>query len=268
MPSPFPGMNPYLEGSEMWREFHHWLLILLAEALGSQLRPKYRVAVGQRVYQYPSMETVLIGIPDVIATRSQSAVANGNVTESVVIKNTTTAVVAPPVKPLTVGLPMLEEAREIYLEVRQVPTKKVVALIELLSPKNKRAGMGRKIYMKKRLKILESDTHLIEIDLLRGGKHMPIVNTSVSSHYRVLVSRSERRPLADLYAFNLPDPIPPFPLPLQPGDTEPIIDLQHLLHDVYDRAGLDLAIDYHNQSALSLSPEETTWINQCLEGAC
>jgi len=252
-------MNPYLEDPEMWPEFHHWLLIVLAESLGSQLRPKYRVAVERRVYQHPSMETVLICIPDVIVAHAQPPVSNGSATERV-----TTAVAAPPVKPFTVGLPMLEEAREIYLEVREVSTRKVVTLIELLSPKNKRAGVGRKTYLKKRLKILESDTHLIEIDLLRNGKPMPVINQSVSSHYRILVSRSERRPLADLYAFNLPDPIPAFPLPLQAGDTEPIVDLQPLLHGVYERAGLDLAIDYDRTLPPSLSPDEATWVNQWL----
>jgi hypothetical protein len=69
---------------------------------------------------------------------------------------------------------------------------------------------------------------------------MPMMGNDIQSHYRILVSRGDRRPYADLYAFNLQDIIPSFPLPLRSGDTEPIIDLQTLLNQVYDIYGYDL----------------------------
>ncbi|MBD2777925.1 DUF4058 family protein [Iningainema tapete] len=255
MLSPFPGMNPYLEDPEMWPEVHHWIITLIAELLVPQLRPKYRVAIEKRVYQSTDEESLLVGIPDVsvgrnlIADKGQSNVA----------------VATPPSKPVTVRIPMVEEVREGYLEVREVGTGEVITVIELLSPKNKRAGKGRQAYEKKRLRVLDSLSHLVEIDLLRGGKPMPILGDRIQASYRILVSRSNKRPTAELYPFELQEPIPTFPLPLRQGDTEPIVDLQALLQGVYDRAGLDMAIDYTREPVPPLAESDAAWANALLQ---
>ena len=39
MPTPFPGMAPYLERAEVWEEVHTRLLVAIADALGPQVRP-------------------------------------------------------------------------------------------------------------------------------------------------------------------------------------------------------------------------------------
>ncbi len=254
MPSPFPGMNPYLEDSEMWPEVHHWLITVIAELLVPQLRPKYRVAIEKRVYQTTSEDSVLIGIPDISVGRNLSSAK----------KKSNLAVASPSATPVTVGIPMLEEVEEGFLEVREVGTGEVVTTIELLSPKNKRSGEGRRAYESKRRHIFSSLTHLVEIDLLRGGKPMAILNNGIQASYRILVSRSDRRPLADLYPFGLQQSIPVFPLPLQEGDTEPPVDLQALLHGVYDRAGLDMAIDYTSEPVPPLSEADAMWVNDLL----
>lgn len=251
MLSPFPGMNPYLEHPELWPEVHSRLIVAIADALAPKLRPKYRVAIEKRVYQTTGEESLLVGIPDVVVGRSAS------VSASQVIPSV--AVALPPVKPVTVTIPMPEEVREGYLEVREVGTGEVVTAIEVLSPKNKRPGEGRKAYESKRQQVLGSSTHLIEIDLLRGGQPMPILDAGIQTTYRILVSRSDRRPKAELYPFRLQDPIPPFQLPLRHGDTEPLVDLQALLHGVYDRAGFDLAIDYTREPVSPLSEADTVW---------
>jgi hypothetical protein len=82
-----------------------------------------------------------------------------------------------------------------------------------------------------------------------------------------LVSRSNRRPQADLYAFNLADAIPGFQLPLQPDDVEPWVDLQALLHEVYDQAGYDLRLDYSSQPDLGLRQEDHRWVEDWLTQA-
>ncbi len=255
MRSPFPGMNPYLEHPELWAEVHNRLAIAIAEAVGPQIRPKYRVAVEKRIYQTVDEKSLLIGIPDVSVAR--------NLTSSTPTE-TAVAVAPPPTKPTTVTLPMPEEVRESYLEVREVATGEVVTTIELLSPKNKRKGEGRKAYLTKRLQVLGSFTHLVEIDLLRVGKPMPIISPNIESRYRILVSRCDRRPQAELYGFNLADPIPTFPLPLCEGDTEPIVDLQSILDGVYDRAGFDLAIDYNLDVVPPLTDSEAAWVDTLL----
>ncbi|AFY82714.1 DUF4058 family protein [Oscillatoria acuminata] len=250
MPSPFPGMDPYLEGPNFWPEVHSRLMIEIADLLVPQLRPKYRVAIEKRIYESSGNDSVLVGIPDVIVQRRQpTATGDSNV-----------AVAAPPTqKPLPVEVPMMMEFREAYLEVREMATGEVVTAIEVLSPANKRRGKGREIYEEKRNRIFGSRTHLVEIDLLRGGEPMPVLGNDVEAHYRILVSRGDRRPHADLYLFNLPDTIPTFPLPLRSGDTEPIIDLNLLLNQLYDRAGYDFVIDYSTEPIPAFSESEAAW---------
>jgi Protein of unknown function (DUF4058) len=243
----FPGMNPYLEDPEIWVELHSWLIVQLARSLNPQLTPKYRAAVEKRIYT----DAILVGIPDV------SVFAKGETQADIV-----TATLAVP-NPQRVAVPMMEEIRESYLEIREVATGQVVTVIELLSPKNKRSGEGRNQYNAKRNQVLNSATNLIEIDLLRAGESPPIAEAT-ASHYRVLVSRSQMRPEADLYAFNLRDPIPIFPLPLELGDREPLIHLEALLDQVYDEAALDLAIDYTHPPRAKLNNEDWAWVRACL----
>ncbi len=256
MPSPFPGMNPYLENPGLWPEVHHWLISAIGQVLAPQLRPRYRVAVEKRIYPSSSEEdSLLVGIPDVKVQRRLTAPEE--ITGNVAIAEPRTQ------QPVTVTIPMPEIVRQSYLEIREVPSGEVVTAIEVLSPVNKRSGEGRKAYELKRQKILVSLTHLVEIDLLRGWQPMPILS-EVESNYRILVSRSDRRPRADLYAFNLADEIPSFPLPLREGDSEPIVDLQALLGGVYDLIGYDLVIDYSREPVPPLSEAEAAWADALL----
>ena len=159
---------------------------------------------------------------------------------------------------------MPEEIREGYLEIREVATGYIVTVIEVLSPTNKRAGMGGKAYLRKRQEVLSTPTHLVEIDLLRGGKPMPILSETPQTDYRILICRGDRRPLAQLYGFSVRQEIPKFPLPLQSGDTEPIVDLQSLLLGVYQRARYDMAVDYSKEPVPRLKPEDKAWIDELL----
>ncbi|MEH2374646.1 MAG: DUF4058 family protein [Nostoc sp.] len=102
------------------------------------------------------------------------------------------------------------------------------------------------------------------MDLLRKGEPMLMMGDDIQSHYRILVCRGDRRPYADLYAFNLPDIIPPFPLPLRAGDTEPVIDLQTLLNEVYDIYGYDLVVDYSQQPVPALLEADAAWVDALL----
>lgn len=255
MPNLFPGMNPYLEHPEIWPGVHHWLIVELARLLSPQLRPKYRVAVEVRMYETVGEEALLVGIPDLTVKGSQE-------TAQQPLNNV--AVAQSPTQPQTVEVPLPETIKQGYLEVREVATREVVTAIEILSPVNKRSGKGRKQFESKRHKVLGSSTHLVEIDLLRQGQPMPVYRNNIETHYRILVSRGNRRPQADLYSFNLPDAIPTFPLPLKSGDREPSIDLQLLLNNIYDQASYDLAMDYQQEPVPGLSAEDTAWLNTWL----
>jgi hypothetical protein len=267
MPSPFPGMNPYLEAPS-WAGVHHWLITELAKYLNSHLSPDYYVAVEVRVYEMTDVdesESTLIGIPD-NAVIDNLEVPGKNKTPSQERSTAVATAVATLAKPVIVVLPMTETVKEGYLELRQAGTHKVITAIEVLSPKNKQPGKGRLKYEEKRQEILNSRTHLVEIDLIRKFKPIAFAGTNQESHYRILVSRSEKRPRAALYAFNLPDPIPVFPLPLQLGEPELPVDLKLLLDNLYDLGRYDLQIDYaQTPPAPKLSADETTWCDRLLQ---
>jgi len=99
-----------------------------------------------------------------------------------------------------------------YLEVKDAAIQEVITAIEVLSPANK-TGEGRAKYEAKRQAIVGSKTHLVEIDLLRSGQPLTLEGEPFQSHYKLLVSRAQQRPQADLYPFNLADSIPSFPVP-------------------------------------------------------
>ncbi len=256
-------MNPYLENPDLWTEVHHLLISILAETLNPQLLPRYRAAIEKRVY-LSGEEVLLVGIPDVtVEQRSRRLPSPESPPQTQVTASIGSVATLP--MPIQVVVPMPLERREGYLEIRDVATREVVTVIELLSPSNKRPGRGRDTYLTKRQEILASSTHWVEIDLLRAGEPMPILGTVPASDYRILVSRGDRRPQADLYAFNVPDPIPEFSLPLRSGDREPSINLHSLLDQVYDRAGHSVVIDYNQNPIPPLPESASSWLNTLLQ---
>lgn len=237
MPSPFPGMNPYLEHPGLWSGIHHRLITAIANALEPTIQPKYIVAIEERVYDISGDTSVLVGVPDVAVQQTKAA-----------SQTAVNLVVAEPAsKPIEVTLPLSEPLTEGYLEIRAVETGEVITAIEVLSPKNKQAGVGRLRYESKRATVLASPTHFVEIDLLRQGEPMTTLGNSVQSNYRILVSRSHTRPKADLYTINLPDTIPTIPIPLGIDDDEPLLNVQHLVNDIYDRGGYALRVNYQER---------------------
>jgi hypothetical protein len=200
------------------------------------LRPNYNITIEQHIYlnRLPSDEQ-LIGIPDALV------VASDDNDENVAVA------VAPSVtvQALEGELPLPEIVYERYLEIHDATHhSEVITVIEVLSPTNK-TTRNRSKYEQKRLEILGSLTNLVEIDLIRAGKPFPMkISNQKSSDYRVVISRSEDRPKADIYLFGVRDKIPDFPIPLRAGKTEPILPLNKILHDLYDLGSYDLSINY------------------------
>jgi hypothetical protein len=251
---PFPGMNPYLEHPDLWPDVHNQLITLIRNALVPQVRPRYYVAIEERVYISTPMSR-LVGRPDV------AVVAPG--VEALWPRIEETLASYRPFS-ITLPIPALDEIHEWYLEVRESAGGKVVTALEVLSPANKqRSGPGYASYLKKRLEVLESQTHLVEIDLLRDGPALPMTGNPPVSDYRIIVSRAWQRPQAHLYAFNLPEAIPACPVPLK-DQTEATLDLQSLLPMLYEQAGYDLRIDYRAEPVPTLNPDDAAWANELL----
>lgn len=230
-------------------------MVAIAEAIEPQLSLEYYVEVETRTYQSDDgEEDLLIGIPDAIVFSGQ---ANAKASEQRLAGSST----ATQSRPERVTVPVPLPVNERYLEVREMGTDKVITVIELLSPKNKRGGKGRAAYEKKRQAILGGSTHLLEIDLLRGGKPMAILGMRSTTAYRILISRSHQRPTADLYGVALQQVLPSFPVPLKPTDLEPIVSLQDVLNGVYERARYATRIDYcQSVPPPTLSEADQRWV--------
>ena len=135
-------------------------------------------------------------------------------------------------------------------------------VIEVLSPSNKRSGEDREPYLAKRRELLKSPAHLVEIDLLRGWKPMPLEDRP-ECNYSVLVSRAERRPIAQMWPIRLRDRLPVIPVPLRAPDGDARVDLQEVLHRTYDGPGYDRFI-YAGSPDPPLSLEDVAWVAQFL----
>ncbi len=258
MPSPFPGMDPYIE-RQAWEDFHHRLMVVMSEPLTEHLRPRYVVKVEERVY----VEHALGERPELI--RPDVTILDRGTGNQRQIRESSTTLGAFPV---VVTLPIAELQRELYLTIRERETMEVVTVIEVLSPGNKRPSSdGRREYLTKRETVLRSPTHLIELDLLRGGERLPTIEALPSADYYAFVCRARQRPLAEVYPWTLRHQLPSIPVPLVQGDPEINLDLQAVFTTVYDRAGYDYALDYAQPVEPPLGEEELAWCAAILQRA-
>ena len=254
MPSPFPGMDPYLEHPALWPDVHLELIRAIRANLVPKVAPRYYVAVEQRTYVIAADPHTFIGRPDVAVAGPPEGPSEPPAGPTAV------AVVE---RPVTVELPLPDRVRQRYLEIRDVETHEVVTVIEVLSPTNKRPGPERQRYERKRREVLDALTNLVEIDLLRGWEPMPM-GAIPASHYRILVSRGWERPRAQLYPFNVNEAIPEISIPLREGEEEPTLALGELLNQVYDQVRYDLRIDYTAEPEPPLDPAVAVWAHELL----
>lgn len=247
MPSPFPGMDPYLEGS-LWTTLHAALANEIVRQLAPRLRPRYVALPVERM--------VLDMADDVVVTTSDiypdvGLVAAAAPTESMFGAMASGAMVSVPVLLATT---MPTPVPTVSVEIRDTAQRRLVTAIEILSPANKR-GQGREEYLLRRQRILLSTSHLLELDLLRKGQRAPMQQPLPPALYYVLLSRAERRPLTEVWSLTLDHVLPTVPVPLLAGDADSTLDLQQAFDTVYDLLGYDLLIDYAQPPEVAL-PEE------------
>jgi hypothetical protein len=256
MNNPFPGMNPWLEHPALWSDVHFRLIAAIARYLSPLIAPRYYVSVGAQTYiSTPLAHPPAVRYPDIAVIPISAPVPGlpGFQPAPALL-----------VEPITVQVPVPDFVEEMYLEIYEIETRQVITVIEVLSPTNKRPGAGRQKYERKRLEILSTQTHLVEIDLLRDWAPMPFAGAAPRSHYRILVRRGEKGSTAELYPFNLPVAIPEFYLPLQPGDIEPRINLTDLVAQIYVEGNYAMRIDYCRPPKPPLTEDEAEWAKQLL----
>src|SRR5262249_36759978 len=164
MPSPFPGMDPYLEAS--WGDVQPRLIVYACDALQEVLPASLCARVEERV---------------ILETGSDLSDERFSPGVGVVVHPADPEV--PRESPGTVATePMLQlvdqqPLTEAFIEVFDVSNgNAVVTFIEILSPANKTPGDSMDAYLRRQQEICRSDTNLVEIDLLRTGKHVLAVH--------------------------------------------------------------------------------------------
>ena len=258
MPSPFPGMDPYLENPHTWPNLHLSLISSIQAALNKSIQPKYVAFVEERIYvsnEDDPGRTVIAPDVRVLETEAKTPRRQGN-------GATATLVVAEPIVTVTL---LDEEIHESRLTIIDGETKKVVTVIEVLSPTNKHPGAsGRTSYMENRQEILSSRTHFVEIDLLRTGKRTYSHPRPRVHHYGVHVSEYEMRPRGKLWLMSLANRLPVVEIPLKKKDGHAKLDLQEAFSEAYERGGYEGVVDYRKPPAPPLTGEWAAWARSLL----
>jgi hypothetical protein len=263
MTSPFPGMDPYIEACGLWGDFHDRLISEIRDALDQAAPQRYLVRAGERSY------VVLIGednkeshpfIPDVSVTTKRS--------KKLSRKKGATAVAEPALsaEPVLMRAFIEEEHREVFVEIYEAtPGQRLVTCIEVLSPSNKRPNTpGWDLYFRKRQSLLLGEANLVEIDLLRSGIRMPMLDPWPDSPYTVMVARAKSLQLCRVWPVHFQNRSPSVPVPLAKPDPDIHLDLQPMIDSIYRRSRYERSIDYSKPLSPPLKPAEARWLEQRL----
>jgi len=261
MPSPFPGMDPYLETPDRWRNVHNNLATEIQAQLAPLLRPRYYADQEPRFFYDTGLDIAARrpALPDVSVLETPQPAPSAASTST----SPAEAAIAPAPLELLIASDWPEKLNTVV--IRTVEGDELVTAIEILSSVNKRPGHAAyAAYHRKRRAILESPAHLMEIDLLLAGERPPLADPLPAAPYFVILSRAERRPVAEVWPLRLQEPLPVLPIPLLPPDPDIPLDLGQALTAIYDRSGYDLRLDYTQPPPPPLSTDDAAWLEEHL----
>ncbi len=260
MPSPFPGMDPYLEGY-LWPDVHHRLATEISRRLTARLKPRYVARLEISIVEDRSPE-VEIGImyPDVEVVKvEQGGAAGVRETAEEYSVDSAQAIVAP------LTLPRLGsvELRLATVEIRDAGLNELITCIEIISPVNKREP-GLTQYRRKQQRLYDAGIHLLEIDLLRRGVR-PLAHPRLSGvPYLVTLTRAGGGRI-EVWPIGLRDPLPAVPVPLRAPDPDARLELSAVLTTIYDEAAYELSVDYTQPPAPPpLAETDAAWMRALL----
>lgn len=222
MPSPFPGMDPYLEDEAIWPLFQHQLVASLYQILLPGLVDRYRARINQRTF----------------------------VTE----------------EPLFTSI-IKQERQEEYIELRQRTDGRLVTLIDVPSPINKKLPQGRAAYLETRRMARAQNASIVEIDLVLQG--MPLLDYSREGlpewDFAITVTRCTQPERYEIYTSTLAKRLPRFKVPLSPDDRDTVLDLQATFTRAFDQLNFASKIDYRQDPDTKMSDLQLTWIADWLK---
>jgi hypothetical protein len=271
MSSPFPGMDPYLEAPNLWPGFHHKFASELSTELNGLLPAPYYAELEMRpelgiVDKEGERQRI---VPDVTVVRYPRLPKEPG-REAVAVMERPRRDISPSID----AAMSLGTLRHHFVEIRD-PSRghKLITLIEIVSPSNKRSGPDREAYGFKQREVLESDASLIELDLVRAGRRiLPTADLKATIRtikpppaYLVLVNRAWQRTAFatsyQIFPVGLREWLPCIPVPLKQAEEEVPLDLQFVFNRAYNtgpyRRG---AVDYSKlPPAPRLDPEDAAW---------
>jgi Protein of unknown function (DUF4058) len=252
MPSPFPGVDPYIEAQGRWGDFHSTFLTYCRDAIGPHLPEDYVAQVNEQVrLVHPSRgASSALYRPDI-------AILNDPDFPPRPARAGTGAATLEPVAVL-VETEDPEEISDRWIEILKLPDLALVTVIEVLSPTNK-LGNGREDYLTKRREFLNRPVHFVELDLLLGGHRLPMRSESPLGDFVAMVSRVERRPTAEVYTWSLRDPLPEIPVPLSLPDPDVWFALGHPFAMAYERGRYTKILKYEQPLPFTPTPEDRAW---------
>lgn len=255
MPSPFPGMDPYIESSGMWGDFHGSLLSAIRADLNERLPAGYVASIELLVWagEKETGRDATGKEPDVFVKEDETRAGS----------DTTTATIE---APATIVLPRVTPRKRKHIKVVDIRARTVVSVVEVLSPSNKKSGDDRTRYLEKRNEYLANNLNFVEIDLLRGGRRPPLGrhHPDVIDYY-AMACRSWEFPQAGFWRFGLRDPLPDIPVPVTEDVGDTPLRLRACVDRAYDEGRYFSTLPYDEPLKPRPRDEDRDWIAQRLK---
>ncbi len=260
MPSPFPGMDPYLEDPAFWPGFHARLIVAISAHLNRVLPKGLYVDIEEHLWLRDEDEDdeyqQLLGRADATINESRRS-------GSPSAKHRPGLALKAPSADVTVTRSAPRKMR--YLKVVDSAKDRVITAIELLSPANKNRSQHYDAYVAKRQEFLAGKTSLVEIDLLRGGVRPPMfTDTPPVDDYYLFVCAADRFPRASIWAFGVRDRIPNLEVPLRSREPSAVLDLNGMVHATYDESRYVDRIAYWKQPKPPFRGGAKEWVDRRL----
>lgn len=259
----FPGLDPFIESSGLWEDFHSHLIEAIADDLSRQVPDRYVVRTGERAYVVVAESEGKIEHqfkPDVGITSSKDTGRPGGVA---------IAELATSSDSIAMRAFVSSEFRETFIEIHAIqPTRQLVTCLEVLSPSNKRPGTaGWELYARKRQGLLLGEANLVELDLLRGGTKPAMLDPWPACPYTILVARRSQSPVCRVWRVFFHRPLPRFPVPLADSDPDVMVDLSPMVEAIYRRYRYERDIDYARPLSPAATLDESAWLAEVLAPA-
>jgi Protein of unknown function (DUF4058) len=260
MPSPLPGMDPWMEDPVLWPSVHLRLITYIGDTLTEVLPAGYVANINER-RSVSEPDRDIYPDASVLERLSHRRPSNGAAASAATAERDPPWIVE--MSPV--------EVREPFLEILSAgDAGRVVTVLEILSPSNKASGAsGRQQYRAKQRAVLASETHLLKIDLLRHGEHTVAATRERvlqrgNYDYIVSLSRAGQRDLCEVWGIQLRDHLPRVSIPLAGEDPDVLLDLQSHFVTCYDRGGYAARIDYRRDPPTALRSADAEWADTLL----